>query len=140
MGVHGEKSSLFWEIVRVIDLHPCVKAVFLENTPGFATPELGFYMCLSAFAQRGFKLSWCNTSAGEVGAPICRRRFYCLAVRDDSILDHFREFYYNKPLQPAYLPWKRKETVPRVVMRRTVSPCKSQEDRSLLVRCRMLGN
>jgi DNA (cytosine-5)-methyltransferase 1 len=75
-GLSGERSGLFFEIVRLID--ECQPAfVFLENVPAIKTR--GLNTVASTLADRGFNLAWTVLSAAEVGAPHLRKRWFCLA-------------------------------------------------------------
>ena len=92
--VKGEKSSLFFELVRVCrDIRP--KYIFLENSPAITGRGLG--AVLNEIAKIGYDAEWFTLSAGECGAPHLRNRWWCLCQRQDSDVDRERE------LQPERL-------------------------------------
>ena len=80
VGIHGSRSKLIFEIFRLVDENPNLRAVFLENSPMII--HRGMLEVLAAFRLRGFKVAWGVFSAREVGAPHLRRRWYCLATKD----------------------------------------------------------
>lgn len=60
-GITGEKSSLFFELARVVgELSP--RYVFLENSPRIRTRGLDRVLC--RLAELGFDAEWSNLSAG----------------------------------------------------------------------------
>lgn len=76
----GEKSGLFYEIVRLLDECESIEYAFLENVGNIlkcgmreVVEELG--------VKRGWSLRWILKSAGAVGAPHQRTRWFCLAAR-----------------------------------------------------------
>jgi len=80
-GLAGERSGLFFEIVRLIkDLGP--KFIFLENVPGITTN--GGVRVVSELAAIGYDCRWTMVSAAEVGAWHIRKRWFLLAHRDSD--------------------------------------------------------
>lgn len=68
-GIEGDRSSLFFEIVRLIcALTP--RVVVLENVA--ALLGRGLDRVLGELAQIGYDAEWCTVAASEVGA--CHRR------------------------------------------------------------------
>lgn len=85
-GIHGEKSSLFFEAVRVIrEVEP--RFVFLENVP--ALTSRGLDRVLGEMADLGFNAAWTVLSAADCGANHLRKRIWILCERDVS--DAWRE-------------------------------------------------
>jgi len=79
-GVEGERSGLFFEIMRLVDeLRP--RFLFLENVP--AITIRGGLRVTGEIASRGYDCRWCIVSAAEVGAWHKRDRWWLLAY-DDS--------------------------------------------------------
>lgn len=78
VGVSGPRSSVIFEIFRLIDAHPLIRGVIMENSPLMtnAMDEIA-----QELTSRGFTMAWGNFSASEVGAPHIRKRWYCIAVR-----------------------------------------------------------
>lgn len=75
-GIHGERSGLFFEIVRLVDeIKPTF--VFLENVPAIRTR--GLSRVVQEFSSRGYLCRWTCVSAEEVGAPHLRKRWFFLA-------------------------------------------------------------
>lgn len=75
-GLDGERSGLFFEIVRLAkEIRP--QFLFLENVPAIRTRGLdtvGWEL-----AQAGYDSRWCVISASEVGANHKRERWFLLA-------------------------------------------------------------
>jgi len=76
----GDRSGLFYEIMRLVDEVDSVKVLFLENVANIV--QCGLKTVIDELAVRGFEAYWLITSAGEIGAPHARKRWFCLAVRD----------------------------------------------------------
>jgi len=75
-GLGGERSSLFYEAVRVIRvLEP--RYVILENVEALLTRGLG--AVLGALASLGYDAEWHCIPAASVGAPHIRDRIFVLA-------------------------------------------------------------
>lgn len=88
-GLTGERSGLFFEIVRLVD--ECKPSfVFLENVPAIRTR--GLQAVAESFASRGYDFKWTILSAAEVGAPHLRKRWFALASHPDrSAVRHWAE-------------------------------------------------
>ena len=75
-GLAGERSGLFFEIVRLTkEINP--KFVFLENVPAIRTR--GLREVIRAFTEMGYDCRWTCISASSVGAPHKRERWFLLA-------------------------------------------------------------
>lgn len=71
----GEKSSLFYELIRVCEkIRPYY--IFLENSP--AIISRGLDSVLKEIARLGYDAEWSTLSAGTCGAPHLRNRWWCL--------------------------------------------------------------
>lgn len=80
-GLAGERSGLFFEIVRLTDeLRPAF--VFLENVPAITARGLG--AIVGEFAELGYDCRWTLVSAAELGAPHIRKRWFLLAYANSS--------------------------------------------------------
>ena len=82
-GLAGERSGLFWQIIRLADeLRP--KWVVLENVPGLLSSNGGKDMgtVIGALEQRGYGVCWRVLDAQHFGVAQRRRRLFivcCLA-------------------------------------------------------------
>lgn len=75
-GLDGERSGLFFEIVRLIrECNP--RFVFLENVPAIRTR--GGETVVKELAQVGYDCRWTTLSASAVGANHKRERWFLLA-------------------------------------------------------------
>ncbi len=75
-GLAGERSGLFFEIIRLIEeIKP--SWVFLENVPAIRTR--GLKEVVRTFTDLGYDCRWTCVSAAELGAPHRRRRWFLLA-------------------------------------------------------------
>eukprot|EP00798_Chlamydomonas_sp_ICE-L_P013988 gene13988-biopygen23079 len=81
-GLSGTRSSLVWEVFRVLDGLPSVRAVFLENSP--ALRYRGLDAICEAFETRGFSVRYGILSAADMGARHVRSRIWVLAARDQD--------------------------------------------------------
>jgi hypothetical protein len=81
-GMRGSRSSLVFEVIRVVDETPSVVAVFLENVSNIAT--CGGEEIVRALAERGFCARWTMRAASDEGAPHVRLRWFLLATRADG--------------------------------------------------------
>lgn len=90
-GLAGERSGLFFEILRLIEeCNP--RFVFLENVPAIRTR--GGERVVKELASLGYDCRWTTLSAAAVGAPHKRERWFLLAhpkrERRESWADEFR--------------------------------------------------
>ncbi len=75
-GLAGERSGLFFEIVRLAtEIHPTF--VFLENVPAIRTR--GLDAVVGEFSRLGYDCRWTMLSAAQVGADHKRERWFLLA-------------------------------------------------------------
>lgn len=75
-GLAGERSGLFFEIVRLTkEIAPTF--VFLENVPAIRTR--GLRQVIGAFTEIGYDCRWTCLSASSLGAPHRRERWFLLA-------------------------------------------------------------
>jgi len=74
-GLEGERSGLFFEILRIID-ETKAPFIFLENVPNIRTK--GAERVCKELAERGYDCRWCNLSAADVGARHKRERWFLL--------------------------------------------------------------
>ncbi|AAN12767.1 DNA methyltransferase [Mycobacterium phage Omega] len=84
-GLAGERSGLFWEIVRLLnELHP--KWFILENVPRLLSIHGGRDMgtVVGALAGSGYGLAWRVLDAQFTGVPQRRRRIFIVGHLGDS--------------------------------------------------------
>jgi DNA (cytosine-5)-methyltransferase 1 len=75
-GLEGEKSGLWFEMLRIIsELRP--RVAVLENVP--AITFRGLSRVLGDLAEIGYDAEWDIISARQFGAPHLRRRWFCVA-------------------------------------------------------------
>jgi DNA (cytosine-5)-methyltransferase 1 len=80
-GLGGERSGLFFEIVRLVQ-ETRAPFVFLENVPAIRTR--GLREVVRTFTDLGYDCRWTCVSAAEVGANHIRKRWFLLAY-DHSV-------------------------------------------------------
>lgn len=89
-GIEGERSGLFFEIVRLVRELESVEWLFLENVP----PVLNFpagTTVLGELAALGFDAEWGTLRASDVGGSHRRERAFVLAYRTGRGLGKLRE-------------------------------------------------
>lgn len=97
-GITGERSGLFFEIIRIVRLaRP--KVIFLENVPAILVRGLG--TVLSELAESGYDARWKVLSAAEVRAPHRRDRWWCLAYTNGSGSQEYGLCQSNISLRPS---------------------------------------
>jgi DNA (cytosine-5)-methyltransferase 1 len=75
-GLEGERSGLFFEIMRLADeLRPSF--IFLENVSGIVAR--GLDRVTAEITKRGYDCRWTHVAAKEMGAPHKRERWFLLA-------------------------------------------------------------
>ena len=120
-GINGQQSKLFYTVMDIIDRHPTVKCVLLENSPCIRTRGLAHV--IKALSKRGFKCVWGYFTAAMVGALHIRKRWVCLAYRTGSCLQPVKISNYNWKALPKKRLIEKKNTTGTNVKR-----------------CMMLGN
>ena len=79
-GLHGKKSGLWWEMLRIIsELRPGI--VIMENVS--AVLIRGGCEIIGSLAEIGYCTEWTVISAREMGAPHLRRRWFAVAYPDE---------------------------------------------------------
>ena len=87
-GLAGERSGLFWHIIRLVDeLHP--RWIVLENVPGLLSSEGGRDMgiVLGALGDSGYGVAYRVLDAQHFGVPQRRRRVFIVAGRRAGAAD-----------------------------------------------------
>jgi DNA (cytosine-5)-methyltransferase 1 len=86
-GLEGERSGLFYEIIRLTDeLRP--KFILLENVPGLLSSQQGRDMgiVITALVERGYGICWRVLDSQNFGVAQRRKRIFIIA----SLRDHRR--------------------------------------------------
>jgi DNA (cytosine-5)-methyltransferase 1 len=81
----GTHSGLFLQVMRLVDECPSIKVLFLENVSNII--RVGMKEVIDELSKRNFTMSWTMKSAGSLGAPHLRNRWFCLATRDNFNVD-----------------------------------------------------
>ena len=87
-GLGGERSGLFWHIIRLVDeLHP--RWIVLENVPGLLSSEGGRDMgiVIGALGDSGYGVAYRVLDAQHFGVPQRRRRVFIVAGRRAGAAD-----------------------------------------------------
>ena len=82
-GIAGERSGLFWEMVRAIRVvRP--KLALLENVADLLNRGRGMGVVLGAMADVGYDAEWDCISCSDLGAPHGRNRVWIAATDRDN--------------------------------------------------------
>jgi len=110
-GLNGAKTSLFYEMCRVIsEVKP--PFVVLENVSNILRIDKGsdFKRILSALSQMGYNAEWRTLRASDIGAPHHRERLYMVAYSDSIRMQRNESFFALLPDQVEPKPRKIKGT------------------------------
>jgi DNA-cytosine methyltransferase len=78
-GLYGKKSSLYFQILRIIKLkHP--QKVFLENVAHILHMPEVWHVVLRTLSEEGYDMKWCVFGANSCGAIHQRNRWFILAT------------------------------------------------------------
>lgn len=88
-GLRGKKGVLWWEILRLVELHQ-PKFIFLENVDRLLkspSSQRGrdFAVMLRTLGDAGYSIEWRIVNAAEYGFPQRRIRVFIVATRNDLI-------------------------------------------------------
>jgi site-specific DNA-cytosine methylase len=75
-GFEDPQSGLFYDLIRVVECY-APPLVFMENVPHVLK---NLDQVHAEFHRLGYDLRWCTLPATIVGAPLLRKRWFCLAV------------------------------------------------------------
>jgi site-specific DNA-cytosine methylase len=85
-GIHGTKSQLFFEVVRLArKSRP--KYVFLENVSNLRFIPESWQTVLAEMNSIGYDCRWITVSAEQCGAPHKRHRWFCLCTLERPAAD-----------------------------------------------------
>ncbi len=132
----GPQSSLFYEIVRIVDETPSISVVFLENVANIVKCGLGDVV--AELRKRDFNIYWTTKSAGSMGAPHMRNRWFCLATKVGYEVDLSRFQGASMARATATDHWRR-EPARRFTFRPTTKEDDTY-DPNWALRCACMGN
>jgi len=125
----GHRSSLFLEIMRLVDENPGIEHVFLENVGNIC--KCGLKEVVNECTKRGFNMQWTMRSAGQLGAPHLRTRWFCFASKS-PLRKELVEGMTEEPL----FDWPQgAQIIPRVIAKDS-----DAMDKVWARRCQCLGN
>ena len=88
-GLDGDKSSLYFQILRIVKLkHP--KFVFLENVAHILQMPSVWQVVLRTLSLEGYDMKWCVFGANSCGALHQRNRWFILATHTGNCCDSGR--------------------------------------------------
>lgn len=127
IGLKGEKSGLFKEILRIIDFYNHIDILLLENSPRII--DKGFKYIKYSLVKRGYIVKFCIINAKQVGALHKRERWYCLCFKKNIMkLPIISSEYLNFNWESIY----NKEKI--------INVTDKNRRKNLIIRCKMLGN
>jgi DNA (cytosine-5)-methyltransferase 1 len=107
-GLQGDRTGLFWDMVRAIDeVRPRVAAVF-ENVANILKTNGGadFSAILTELSRMGYNAEWRVCSAAEIGAPHQRERLYLIAYPSSIRLQEGQTFFTNVRQEASQISWE----------------------------------
>lgn len=133
----GERSGLFYEIIRLVDECPTIKYVFLENVANIL--NCGLQEVLEEFKKRDFELQWLVRSANALGAPHVRARWFCLAVKQNYSNEEEIDAILNAQTDRQSFDWSIAPSEAHITFKPHVKEDPSY-DSNWIQRCQCLGN
>lgn len=127
----GKQSSLFFQIVRLIDENESINFVFLENVSNIV--KCGMTEVIKELSDRDFDMYWTMKSASSVGAPHLRNRWFCLAAKRNCQIPKLNMSNFPKRV------WNSENEPKRVSFKPDVKFDPSFDDK-WIARCHTLGN
>lgn len=130
-GIHGERSGLFFEAMRIVrEMGP--RVVVLENVAALLTRGMGDV--LGTLASLGFDAEWGVVPASAFGAPQLRERVFLLAytksqrleggcVRRRGVCNAANYLYGDADSRKDRLPWASWQHEPSVGRVANGIPC-----------------
>lgn len=101
-GIYGEKSRLFFEIPRIVKSCKSILHVFLENSP--CIYDRGMDIVLDELRSVGLnQIAYGVFSAGEVGAPHSRKRWFCIASKAPQKLKLMSRVDFERALDNEWI-------------------------------------
>lgn len=82
LGLRGDRSGLFWHVVRLVNERCDIRGIMLENVTQFAVK--GFREACESLEAAGFNLKHVVMSARQMGAPHLRKRIFIWGERSST--------------------------------------------------------
>ena len=133
--IDGERSSMFYEVMRLVDECPSISVVFLENVANIL--HCGMQEVITELSKRGWSFQWTIKSAGSFGAPHVRARWFCLGLKHGEDVTDLVDICKTIQL-PKLGDWKTEE-FPRYTFKPEFKE-DSAFDPLWIQRCQTLGN
>jgi len=135
-GFQGEKSSLFYEVRRLIqELRP--RHVFLENVSAITCASMSPVLStvVTSLDKEGYDAQWGVFEARHAGAPHRRKRWFLFATRRDVDVEALRANV--PPLSSAEQASMAQQWPPSPSLDERLLPCASKDTR---IRLETMGN
>jgi DNA (cytosine-5)-methyltransferase 1 len=145
--VDGPRSSMFFEMMRIVDETPSIRILFLENVANIL--NLGVKEVVDEVSKRGFSMQWTVRTASAAGAPHMRARWFMLACRGEGAAELVAstveglaavEGSGHQEYPADGNVWRDTEPAARVSFRPSVVPGDGSYDDHWASRCQTLGN
>lgn len=85
----GTRSSLLWEVDRLMDVSPLPKVLFMENVPDltYSVHVRDFNRYIRTLADRGYTVSYALLNSCDYGIPQNRLRLFMVACLDGRLFE-----------------------------------------------------
>jgi hypothetical protein len=131
-GLKGNRSKLVHHVFRLIDeCNSTIKIVLLENVHNILHKPNALSRIESSLKKRGFIFAHIIVSCSELGAPMRRKRWFCLAIRGSKTKELLQHMCGKLACFDTF-PWKETFKASKAVKKSTEQTSKW--------RCSMLGN
>jgi hypothetical protein len=131
-GLLGTRSKLLEHVFRLIDeCGPSVKIIYFENVSNILNNEHALRYIDTALKSRKFCYVHTSFSCDILGAPMKRKRWYCVAFRGEDGCNKLHQMQ-AKLSGVGCGTWNRAYTASKVIMQHNTTLPK--------LRCSMLGN
>lgn len=90
-GLTGKKSSLLYEVLRLLKVSPKPRCLIMENVSNLVSPKFlsGFEEWMQALQNLGYKTFWKKMKASDYNGMTIRNRVFAV-----SILSEMNDFYF----------------------------------------------
>lgn len=92
-GLTGTKSSLLYEVLRLLKISPKPKCLVMENVSNLVSPKFlpGFEEWIQTLQDLGYKTFWKKMKASDYNGMTIRNRVFAV-----SVLAEMNDFYFPK--------------------------------------------